>query len=296
MRLLVSRHLEHFLALYAARNMHAAAEQKGVSQPALTKSLKLLEQDAGAALFTRTHRGLEPTEAGHALYLHARSIDQGARFASMEIQDIHRRLGGRIRFGIGPILAVSAFPSALVDFHRQFPNVEVTVEMGISSQLVDSLIRNELDLVVAALVEEPLPEQFATLPLFKSRMTVICRKGHPLHARRGAKLEDLLEFGRVGFIEDREFERKSRRAFGSRANRMLPVLETASLTVMFGVLAMTDYFAIVSDMILPRARREGLEQIPLKHDLWELEVELMCKASLTTSRPVTAIRDALLAQ
>ncbi|MBU2483494.1 MAG: LysR family transcriptional regulator [Alphaproteobacteria bacterium] len=61
MRLLISRHLENFLALYDARNMHLAAQKKGISQPALSKSLKVLEESLGATLFERTHRGLEPT-------------------------------------------------------------------------------------------------------------------------------------------------------------------------------------------------------------------------------------------
>jgi DNA-binding transcriptional LysR family regulator len=295
-RLLISRHLEHFLALYGAESMHAAARQKGVSQPALTKSLRLLEDDLGAELFLRTHKGLEPTDAGRALFKYARAIDQEARFASMDIQDMHRQPGGQIRFGVGPVPAVSSFPFALVDFHRRFPNVSVTVEMGISSQLVDGLTRDKLDLVVTALPEEPLPERFTALPLFKSRMIVVCRKGHPLHARRATELDDLLAFGRVGFVDDRDFDKNSRRVFGSRAKRLRPRLETASLTVMFGVLAQTDYFAIVSALILPRARREGLEQLPLKHDLWEIDTELMCKASLAASRPVKAIRDALMAR
>lgn len=295
MRLLISRHLENFLALYDARNMHAAAVKKGISQPALTKSLRLLEDDLGAELFVRTHKGLEPTEAGDALYRHARAIDQEARFASMDIQDIHRNLGGRIRIGVGPILTLSIFPAVLVDFHRQFPLVEVTVETGVSSQLVESLARGNLDLVVTALPEQPLPEGYLGLPLIKSDMTVICREGHPLRSRGQASLDELSGFDLVGFTDDREFAEHARRVFGTRADKLRPVLQTTSLSVMFGILAATDYFAILSMMILPRARQEGLVRLPVDHGLWHIEIALMCKESLIGSRPVSAIRKALLA-
>jgi hypothetical protein len=139
-------------------------------------------------------------------------------------------LRGKVRFGVGLVPAVSVFSSALVAFHRQFPNVEVMVETGISNHLVDSLARDDLDLLITARPEEPPPGRFAALPLFESQMIVICRKGHPLLAHRATRLSDLLEFRRVGFVEDREFEKKSSRAFGSPAKKLRPVLETASLT------------------------------------------------------------------
>jgi DNA-binding transcriptional LysR family regulator len=295
-RLLISRHLENFLALYDAQNMHAAAEKKGISQPALTKSLRLLEEDIGAELFVRTPKGLEPTDAGDALYRHARAIDQEARFASMDIQDLHRNLGGRIRIGVGPILTLSIFPAVLVDFHRQFPFVEVTVETGVSSQLVECLARGHLDLVVTALPDKPLPEGYADLRLIRSDMIVICREGHPLRSRCETSLDQLSGCDLVGFTDDREFEKHARRVFGTRADKLRPVLQTTSLSVMFGILAATDYFAILSAMILPRARQEGLDRLPVQHDLWQIEIALMCKESLIGSRPVAAIREALLAR
>ena len=294
MRLLISRHLENFLALYDARNMHAAAEAKGISQPALTKSLRLLEDDLGAELFLRSHKGLEPTDAGETLYRHARAIDQEARFASMDIRDIQRNLGGRIRIGVGPILTLSVFPAVLVDFHRQFPLVEVTVETGVSSQLVKSLTRGHLDLVITALPEQPLPDGYAELRLLKSDMLVVCREGHPLRSRHEAGLDNLSGFGRVGFADDREFDQHAKRVFGVRAAKLRPLLQTTSLSVMFGILAATDYFAILSALILPRAQREGLDRLPVDQALWQIEIALICKRSLIGTRPVRTVRNALL--
>lgn len=295
MRLLISRHLENFLALCETGNMHSAAARKGISQPALTKSLKVLEDDLGTDLFVRTHKGVDLTDAGQRLYRYARAIDQEARFASMDIHDMHRNLGGRIRIGIGPVLALSSFPAVLVDFYREFPSLEVTVETGISSQLVAELVRDKLDLIITARPELPLPDQYSHLPLIKSQMVVICRDNHPLSHREKVKLDDLMEFGRAGFIEDLEFERNSKRALGSRAEHLRPVLQTTSLSVMFGVLAATDYFAIVSNILLPRAKRERLRPLPVDHQLWRIQIELMCKSSLMGSRPVATIKNGLLA-
>lgn len=294
MRLLVSRHLENFLALYDACNMHLAAERKGISQPALTKSLKVLECDLGTELFYRSHSGLEPTNAGHALFRHARAIDQEARFAELDIREVHETMGGRIRIGVGPVLAVSTFPAVLARFHQRLPMVEISVETGITNYLAEGLQREDFDVVVAASPEEPLPERFSTFRLYTTGMTVICRAGHPLAQRDVISAADLGGFGRVGFVEDHEFAKRAQSTFGLGPDQMRANVQTTSLTIMFGMLASTDYYAIVSDIIVPRAERDGLVARSLQEKLWTLDIELMCKASLANTKPVRLLRNELL--
>ena len=292
MRLLVSRHLENFLALYRSLNMHAAAEAKNISQPALTKSLKLLENEIGTPLFRRTPHGLEPTAAGTTLCQYARQIDQAARFAAIDLQNSLEK--GHLNIGIGPVLAVSTFPAIITAFHQTYPGLSITVETGISSQLIEGLARENYDFVVTALPEDPVPKTITSFPLYKSNMVAIGRAGHPL-ASVGGRIEDLSVYRRVGFVEDREFEKRALRTLGPRAEALRPALQTTSLAVMFGMLAATDYFAIVSEMILPRAMSEGLVRIPVEHDFWTIDIGLVCKSTLTSSLAVEAIRAALIA-
>lgn len=293
MRMLVSRHLENFLALHDAGNMHEAARRKGISQPALTKSLKLLEQEIGTELFVRTHRGLEVTVAGEALYSHALAIDQQARFASMNLSDLHHNLGGTLRIGVGPVLAVNTFPDALVAFHKAFPSLRIDVETGISGMLVERLQTDRLDIVITAKPEGDLPDSLGFQSLFRPPMVAICREGHPLSGHGDVPLEDLAEFGRVGFTDDFEFANWARTALASRAETLQPILQTTSISVMFALLAATDHYAIVNSMILPRARKDGLLQVALRDGLWSLDIGMICKATLVTSRPVRALRQIL---
>ena len=292
MRLLVSRHLENFLVTYEALNLHDAADLKGISQPALSKSLKLLEEEIGAALFIRTSRGLEPTPAGDTLHKYARRLDQDARFASIDLQRSVDNLYGRMRIGIGPVLATTTFPKIIAQFHRQFPQISVTVETGVSSTLIGALHRDHLDVVVSALPEAAIPDSMVSMPLFKSEMIAIGRKGHPL-AHQVSSYEQVSELGRVGFVEDREFERNAAKALGQKAERFSPILQTTSLSVMFGMLAETDYYAIVSDMILPRALESGLVKLQCDGELWSITIGVVCKVSISESRAIVALRKAL---
>ena len=290
MRVLVSRHLENFLALYEARNMHVAAEHKGISQPALTKSLQLLESEFGATLFIRTSRGLEPTDAGNLLHRHASSMEQLARFASIDVAGNDSNAAGSLHIGVGPVLAISIFPQILAAFHKRFPRIEISVESAISNRLVDLLERGELDLFIAARLDDLPEDRYAAFPLFTSDMAVICRKDHPLMRRENVTLADLAEFERIGFPDDYEFEKKSSRAFGARSAALRPHLHTTSMAVMFGILSTSDHYAIVSNMMLPRARKDGLDHLAIGDELWQIKIELTCRLSLATSRPVTEMR------
>jgi DNA-binding transcriptional LysR family regulator len=289
MRLLVSRHLENFLAVYAAGNMHLAAERKGISQPALTKSLRLLEADLNAELFRRTAKGLEPTEAGHVLHRYARAIERDARFAALDINSFYRDLNGGIRMGAGQSLSLSIFPEVIVEFHREFPGVEMMVETGITSRLMRSLAREDLDLLVAARPATALPDKLTSFPLFRCEMVAVCRQGHPLLDKPGVGLGDLAAHERIGLIEDHDFDRRIVRLPGA-AGTLKPFLESTSMSLMFGVIAATDCYAIISSLILPRARREGLERIALDRPLWPLDIDLICRSTLAPSQPVTTIR------
>jgi DNA-binding transcriptional LysR family regulator len=296
MRLLVSRHLENFLAIYEARNMHRASEIKGITQPALTKSLRTLEDDIGSALFMRTSWGLEPTEAGQTLYRHACTIDQEARFASLNMNNVLARRGGKIRIGVGPGLAVSSFPKILVDFRRQFPGVRVTARMGLTSQLVEELLHDTLDIVATARPSRDLPEHFSCSPLFTIQMAAIARRGHPLLATKNVRAKDLFGYGCVTFQESEDFVKRTRQLFGAAAEELNVVVDTNSISVMLDMLASTDCFAFVGDIIVPRAVQAGLQRLSVPGLQWEMTIDLMCKRSLAETKPVRALREGWLSQ
>ena len=289
MRLLVSRHLENFLALYDARNMHEAAARKGITQPALTKSLRTLEDEVGNDLFKRTAKGLEATEAGETLYRYARAIDQEARFAALDLQRSSFEAKGLLRVGVGPALAVSTFPAVLVTLHRLFPEMHVTVESAITNRLIKSVLRGDLDLMVSARPERELPEQFTAVDLFTHGLVVICRHDHPLRQNKKVAIEDLTGYGRVGFLEDYDFDAHAKRAFGKRVDAVRTVMRTNSIAIMTDVLAATDYFAIVNEIMVPRAKRDGLLPLALEDPLWSMRIQLICRLAFVDSRPIRTI-------
>jgi len=289
MRLLVSRHLENFLMLFETRNMRVAAARKGITQPALTKSLKMLEDEVEGDLFKRTAKGLEPTDVGEALYRYARAIDQESRFASLDIQRSAIETRGLMRMGVGPALAMSSLAPVLVSFYRTFPKVEVNVGIGITTQLVDQVINGDLDVMISARPEQKLPEHFTAASLFDNRMVAICRDNHPLRRLRQVSIEQLCKYPRVGFLDDHDFDIHARKTYGARVDGMSTAMRTNGTAVMFDVLAATDNFAIVNEVMIPAARQRGLSPLGLDDELWVIHIELICILAFIDSRPIQTL-------
>src|SRR5207237_8644508 len=94
--------LRPFLAVARTGNLSAAARELAVSQPALTKSVRKLEQQFGVTLFDRGARGMVLTSTVAALLTHASLIEAQCRFADAEIDELGHGESGTIRIGAGP--------------------------------------------------------------------------------------------------------------------------------------------------------------------------------------------------
>src|SRR5512135_2528956 len=105
--------LRPFLAVARSGNLSAAARELAVSQPALTKSVRKLEQQVGVPLFDRRARGMALTASGAALLSHARTIEAQCRVADGELEALVHGQAGRIRVGAGPYWGNTVVPRAI---------------------------------------------------------------------------------------------------------------------------------------------------------------------------------------
>ena len=172
-----------FVAVVDCGSLRAAARRLGVSQPAMTKSIRSLEAELNAQLVQRTNRGVFPTAAGKAFLARARVVQAELRKAGEEVAQIAGQRGGSVAFGVGvPVLAL--VPGALAHFHREHPAVRVRVVEGPGSALLP-LVRDEtLDFCLARSARAGLEPGLRYRSLLRSRLVVAGRRGHPLSRAR----------------------------------------------------------------------------------------------------------------
>ena len=187
------RNLDYFLRVVDAGSLRGAAHTLQVTQPALTKAVRRLEDSLGVPLFTRQARGVTLTIYGESLLRHARELKHSQETARDEIEALRTGVTGLIRVGIGPSWQEAIVPDAIEELCATRPGVRVRVVGGGDDTLKSLLKAGSLDVVIAAVPDTPrLEPAFVSIPLLSDVYRVFADIAHPLHTKESVTLEDLL--------------------------------------------------------------------------------------------------------
>lgn len=192
--------LRYFVAVADAGKMTAAARDLHVAQPSVSKQLRKLEAELGAALFERGKAGVSLTDAGQILLPWARRVLTDLEGARSEVAGLASLERGRLSVGATPSLSTVLLPRVLAAFHSQHPGITLNVLEAGSRDLVDRLAVGGLDL---ALVILPLPreELFDTSPLLREELVLAVAKRHRLAKRKSVRVSELRGLPLVMFRE-----------------------------------------------------------------------------------------------
>jgi DNA-binding transcriptional LysR family regulator len=188
------RNIEYFLTVAAEGSMRAAAKKLGLTQPALTKAMHRLEDEAGVTLFDRRSRGVSLTVYGESFRRHARTIRAGMAEAESEIQALRNGTSGLVRIGAGPSWQSRVIPEAIRRFRAGRPGVQLRVVGGTDDVLKAELRAGHLDLVVAAVPEGEEAPDLEGRALLVDEYRVIADKSHPLQTATDSTVADLLDY------------------------------------------------------------------------------------------------------
>jgi len=192
------RQCRHVLALDQYRNFARAADALGLTQPALTRSLQVLEKSIGARLFDRSRARVEPTPVGERLIERARLLVTQARDIE---QDLKQMLGlevGLLRIGAGPYPADLSVGIAIGRLVQRHPALMVDLTTGDWSELVRRVASGELELAIADTGLAEQDDRLVTESLSRHTLSFFCRAGHPLAGRPAPTIEELRRYPLVG--------------------------------------------------------------------------------------------------
>ncbi|MBR0962954.1 LysR family transcriptional regulator [Bradyrhizobium diazoefficiens] len=172
------RQLRYFIAVAEEGHITRAADRLGIQQPPLSRLIKALENDLDVRLFVRKPRGVELTEAGLAFYREATQLIASVDNAVETTRSTARGERGRICVGVSPTGPFVPFvPEVIRTFRRTFPNVNLSLEERLSSELVELVRNGRIDV---ALLWTPRAEGLASFPLVDDPLVVALPSEHPL--------------------------------------------------------------------------------------------------------------------
>lgn len=141
--------LHYFREVVATQNLSRAAEQLGISQSALSLSLKRLEDMMDVELFARRNRGLAVTAAGLRLLKECDGLLANWASVVNETKKSEIELSGRFRIGCHPAVGLYALNPFLKNIHRDYPGVEIELVHGLSRSICQQVVAGHIDFGLA---------------------------------------------------------------------------------------------------------------------------------------------------
>ncbi|HRP23600.1 LysR substrate-binding domain-containing protein [Thauera sp.] len=165
-------------------SIRAAARAMNLSQSALTKALRELEEDVGAELLQRSYKGVGFTPEGNALLVRARLVLATIEKARAEIRLMRGGAGAHVKAAITPLLTATVLPDVLGEFRRAQPDAELTFHEGLLVQAIPGLIEGKIDFAIALASARDLPYEIEFEPLAEIEAVPFLRRSHPLAGAR----------------------------------------------------------------------------------------------------------------
>ena len=187
--------LQALIAAIEEGSFRGAARRLGVSQPALTKTLRELELELATTLVERSSRGVAPTLQGKVLYERALNVERELAAATDAIHQMGGNMVGSHSVSAVPLAVLKLLPEAARTFGRDFPGVRLRIVEELFMAHLPRLRRREVDVAIGGVPDDLVSGEYSIEPLMTTRMVPVVRRAHPL-----AAATSLAELGGFGWI------------------------------------------------------------------------------------------------
>lgn len=258
------RDLRYFEAIAELQHVGRASARLHRTQPALTSSVRRLEEACGAALFEKAGRGIRLTAAGRVLLKWAQRLRFDVEDARREIGAIGQGLAGHVRIGIVPTAAQFVLPAVARQFFKEAPEVTLRTVVALVDTLRPLLRAGEIDMMVGT--EGPAEDGYVSKWLVEDTIVVAASASHELFRGATPTLKDLGAYrwalqppgAPTRDWLDHTFDRK-------RLPRPRVQVESTMLLMLPTLIEQTGLLSFISrHHLAARPGRAGLKEVPLK--------------------------------
>ncbi len=251
------RHIEQIEALQRYGSFRRAAEKLCISQPALSRSILILEEKLGIKFFDRAHGKLVPTAYGRMV------LRRGGNILK-EFQSLHRDISlmqnceqGVLTIGCGPIPAETLAGEALGRFNRLYPKMSVKLVIDHAPSLEKHLNSRAMDFFVAEASQLEGRQEYEIVSMEQQQGYLCCRRGHPLASRSSVAFDEILAYPlALMWLSDRIFSLLSKlsgRDIQKSEDLGTSVMECDNMSILLRIVSESDAVTITSYEILSQS-------------------------------------------
>lgn len=188
------RHIACFLEIADKKKFALAAEKLSITQPAISKTIRELEDILGVRLFERSKKGVSLTPFGELFLSHAISGFTSLKQGMDSITQSKSSGGPVISIGVLPTVAALVMPKAVLHFKKGGIKTTLRIISGPNKYLLEKLRMGDLDLTVGRLAEPNLMKGLSFTHLYSERVCFVVRPGHPLLEQKDFDLQSIVNY------------------------------------------------------------------------------------------------------
>jgi DNA-binding transcriptional LysR family regulator len=187
--------LFYFRKVAETKSISRAAEELMLTQPAVSKRMRALEEELGEKLFDRIGKKVFLTKAGGVLLAHADRILRSVEEAKTAVRDLSEECSGELVIGTSDHISLHRLPGILKTYITAFPKVDLKLRCHRSETILEMVGKNLVDIGVIT-----LPRVSANLisrVIWDDPMSLVFPKGHPLAVMKKIRLKDIIRYGMI---------------------------------------------------------------------------------------------------
>ncbi|MBV6305128.1 LysR family transcriptional regulator [Candidimonas humi] len=290
---LTLQQLEAFAMVATKRNFRAAAQALHVSQPALTRTIKLVEGVVGAQLFDRDTRHVSITAAGAELLPIALRILDDFNSAFSELSQFLEGRSGHITVAALPSVGIALLPNAIAAFRRQYPQVSFSLLEGPAEVLRGHVNEGRADFAIGVPSEPDAAQRY--LPLLDDPFVLLCHRDDPLAAQAWAPWSAFAARPFIASMPNSSIRPITDAVFLQKGMHVVPALEAPSIAANGALVAAGLGVSAVPRLALHLTKNDDLAPVPLQRPAVSRSIGLITRIGRSLSPASQAFMDALIA-
>ena len=218
--------VEGFLEVARRGSVSRAAEALFITQPTLTARLHALERELGTALFLRTPQGMRLTDAGRAWIPFAERALRALVDGRDALEQVKSASAGHLLIAAAPAVSTYLLPELLERFVAAHPRVEVSVRTGHSEDVVDLVLRDEVQIGLGRSIRHP---EIELRPFHTEDLVLVCSPDHPFTQRQAVELAEVAEQKLIMFDRTSSYYEITQGAFLAAGVKLRGLMELDSI-------------------------------------------------------------------
>ncbi|CAG7652478.1 LysR family transcriptional regulator [Paenibacillus allorhizosphaerae] len=254
------RQLEYFAAICKEMHFSRAAENLCTTQSNLSQQIKFLENELGLPLFDRIGKRIKLTDAGKILLEQSHSILEHVDYAKRAISDLKRMEGGRLDIGILPGDGDLLFDALLIDFHKTYPKLSISVTE--TTDVYEQVLNGTRDLGVTTVPLKP-DDNISIIPLFHEEFALAIRTDHPLAKSKAIPFDQLQQLKMVMFGSGHQITKVIQSCCQEKGIAIDNPIVTSTLSTLMSLVGQGIGASILPQMLLDYMNNENIVAVKL---------------------------------